>query len=298
MYLGDTTLTGGEVARRISQYVQAFEALGAGRGTLGRAARAEPAGGAVHPRRRTDPGLPAYVAAPAGLPRRPRLRPRRRRHHHAGHRPRADVRRAGGRPAREGARADAGADHRPGARRARRRGSRPRRRGRGVRAPAPRGGPAPARPHRVDRLHRRDHREAEGRHRHRAGDVHDDPGAALRVGVAGVAALPDVYAALARRRSVLRADGDEGRVALRAGAVRPGRGAADDRGAEDHRHDAGALDALRADGPPGLAHARPVLARDGLLRRLGDQPGAAGRGGGAVRARSSPSTTGSPRRRW
>ena len=27
MYLGDTTLTGGEVARRISQYVQAFEAL-------------------------------------------------------------------------------------------------------------------------------------------------------------------------------------------------------------------------------------------------------------------------------
>ena len=33
MYLGETTLTGGEVAKRISQYVQAFEALGAGRGT-------------------------------------------------------------------------------------------------------------------------------------------------------------------------------------------------------------------------------------------------------------------------
>jgi fatty-acyl-CoA synthase len=33
MHLGDTTLTGGEVARRISQYVQAFEALGAGKGT-------------------------------------------------------------------------------------------------------------------------------------------------------------------------------------------------------------------------------------------------------------------------
>jgi fatty-acyl-CoA synthase len=31
MHLGDTTLTGGEVARRISQYVQAFESLGAGR---------------------------------------------------------------------------------------------------------------------------------------------------------------------------------------------------------------------------------------------------------------------------
>src|SRR5689334_13765460 len=33
MYLGDTTLTGGETAARISQYVQAFESLGAGRGT-------------------------------------------------------------------------------------------------------------------------------------------------------------------------------------------------------------------------------------------------------------------------
>src|SRR4051795_1830381 len=33
MYLGDTTITGGQAAERISQYVQAFEALGAGRGT-------------------------------------------------------------------------------------------------------------------------------------------------------------------------------------------------------------------------------------------------------------------------
>ncbi len=33
MHLGDTTLTGGEVSRRISQYVQAFESLGAGRDT-------------------------------------------------------------------------------------------------------------------------------------------------------------------------------------------------------------------------------------------------------------------------
>src|SRR5690349_8640326 len=33
MHLGDTTLTGGETAQRISQYVQAFEALGAGTGT-------------------------------------------------------------------------------------------------------------------------------------------------------------------------------------------------------------------------------------------------------------------------
>ncbi|NBQ41105.1 MAG: acyl-CoA synthetase [Mycobacteriaceae bacterium] len=32
LYLGDTTLTGGELADRISQYIQAFEALGAGTG--------------------------------------------------------------------------------------------------------------------------------------------------------------------------------------------------------------------------------------------------------------------------
>src|SRR3954462_2744187 len=35
MFLGDTTLTGGEVAERISQYVQAFESVGAGRDTPG-----------------------------------------------------------------------------------------------------------------------------------------------------------------------------------------------------------------------------------------------------------------------
>lgn len=35
MHLGEVTLTGGEVAERISQYVQAFEALGAGTGTGG-----------------------------------------------------------------------------------------------------------------------------------------------------------------------------------------------------------------------------------------------------------------------
>src|ERR1700712_1014743 len=33
LFLGDTTLTGGELADRITQYVQAFEALGAGTGT-------------------------------------------------------------------------------------------------------------------------------------------------------------------------------------------------------------------------------------------------------------------------
>src|SRR6202051_4606545 len=33
LFLGDTTLTGGELAERISQYIQAFEALGAGTGS-------------------------------------------------------------------------------------------------------------------------------------------------------------------------------------------------------------------------------------------------------------------------
>ena len=30
LFIGDTTLTGGELAERVSQYIQAFEALGAG----------------------------------------------------------------------------------------------------------------------------------------------------------------------------------------------------------------------------------------------------------------------------
>ncbi|MGV7643133.1 acyl-CoA synthetase, partial [Mycobacterium kansasii] len=34
LFLGDTTLTGGQLAERISQYVQAFEALGAGSGVM------------------------------------------------------------------------------------------------------------------------------------------------------------------------------------------------------------------------------------------------------------------------
>ena len=35
IHLGDVTLTGGQVAERISQYVQAFESLGAGTGAPG-----------------------------------------------------------------------------------------------------------------------------------------------------------------------------------------------------------------------------------------------------------------------
>src|SRR3981189_560450 len=34
LFLGDTTLTGGQLGERISQYIQAFEALGAGTGSI------------------------------------------------------------------------------------------------------------------------------------------------------------------------------------------------------------------------------------------------------------------------
>ena len=46
---------------------------------------------------------------------------------------------------------------------------------------------------------------------------------------------------------------------------------------------AGAVDAVRADGPPGFAYPRPVVTGDRLLRRLGNEPGPAGRGHPAVR---------------
>ena len=39
LFLGDTTLTGGELADRISQYIQAFEALGAGSGVASACSR-------------------------------------------------------------------------------------------------------------------------------------------------------------------------------------------------------------------------------------------------------------------
>ena len=70
------------------------------------------------------------------------------------------------------------------------------------------------------------------------------------------------------------------------------------RGAEDHRDDAGAVDALRADGPPGLAHPRPEQSS----RPSTTAPARSTRCGSRRRstgsARSSRSTTASPRRRW
>ena len=298
MFLGDTTLTGGEVAERISQYVQAFEALDAGRDTPGALlALNRPevlfilGAGQTQGYRRTslhplgslddhayvlndaeittliiDP-VPMFVERALGLLEKvPGL--------------------------------DPGAHHRPGPRGARARRQGPRRDRRDLRAAAARGGAAAARPHRLDHLHRRHHRQAQGRDRHRPGDVDDDAGAARRVGVAGVAAVPDVHAAVARRRGLLRADGDQGRLALRAAALRPGRGAAHDRGAEDHRDDAGAVDALRTDGPPRLA-ARATCRRS---RPSTTAPPRSTRCGWRRRSsasdRSSPSTTASPRHRW
>ena len=103
MHLGDTTLTGGEVAERISQYVQAFEALGAGRDTPG----------ALLALNRPEVLFILGAGQTQGY-RRTSLHPlgslddhayvhQRRRDHHADHRPGADVRRARARPAREGA---------------------------------------------------------------------------------------------------------------------------------------------------------------------------------------------------
>ena len=58
----------------------------------------------------------------------------------------------------------------------------------------------------------------------------------------------------------------------------PADGAGDHREGADHRDDAGAEHALRADGPSGLADPRPVQPGDRLLRRRGDQPDPPGGG--------------------
>ncbi len=214
MHLGDVTLTGGQVAERISQYVQAFEALGAGSGTsaallalnrpevlfiLGagqtqgyRRTSLHPLGSADdHAYVINDAGITTLVIDPAFTERAlallekcPGL---------------TQVLTIGPVPGRAGGRRQG-----PG-------------RGRRVVRPAAadREG-APARPHRLDHLHRRHHRQAEGRDRHRPGDGHDEPDPARRVGVAGEPEVPDVYAAVARRRGVLRADRHQGRRAARA----------------------------------------------------------------------------------
>jgi hypothetical protein len=87
LFLGDTTLTGGQLAERISQYIQAFDALGAGTGvTVGLLSLNRP--------EVPDSGLPAHRVTPAGFAGRPRLRALRCRCHRTDHRPQSDVRRA------------------------------------------------------------------------------------------------------------------------------------------------------------------------------------------------------------
>ena len=67
MHLGDVTLTGGQVAERISQYVQAFEALGAGTGTSAALLALNRPEVLFILGAGPDAGLPAYLAAPARL---------------------------------------------------------------------------------------------------------------------------------------------------------------------------------------------------------------------------------------
>src|ERR1700752_2730271 len=80
LFLGDTTLTGGQLADRISQYIQAFEALGAGTGaTVGLLSLNPPEvlmimrAGPTEGYRRTAPHPPgslddhAYVLNDAGI---------------------------------------------------------------------------------------------------------------------------------------------------------------------------------------------------------------------------------------
>ena len=203
IHLGDITLTGADVSSTDEPVHPGLREPQRGPGHGGGTAGAQPARGAVHHRREPDPGLPAYVPAPAGQPGRPRLRHQRRRDHDADRGP--GVRRAGAGPAGQVPGPEAGPDHRSGAGGARPRGHRPHRGRRAVRAAAGRGRAAAARPHDLDHLHRRYDGQPQGRHRPGRVVLDDDEHPARRVGVAGEPALPHVHAALARRRGVLRA---------------------------------------------------------------------------------------------
>ena len=296
LFLGDTTLTGGQMADKISQYIQAFEALGAGTGTaVGLLALNRPevlliigAGQtqgyrrtALHPLGSLDDH--AYVLADAGVTSliidpNPMFVERAlglldrvdslKQILTIGPVPEALARRQG--PVGRGGPLPAGA--------------------------AGRRGPA-ARPHRRTDLHRRHHRQAQGRDGHRAVDHHHDDHPASRVGVAGQPEVPDVHPAVARRGGVLHPDADQGRPDVRAGQVRSGRVL---KTIEEQRITA-------------------TMLVPSMLYALMDHPDSRTRdlssletvyyGASAINPvrwprrssgsdRSSPSTTGSPRRRW
>ena len=297
IHLGDITLTGAEVSQRISQYVQAFEDLGAGTGTAGALLAlnrpevlfilgASQTQGyrrtSLHPLGSLDDHAyvindaeitvlivdPLFAERAAGLLEKcPGLK---------------QVLTIGPVPESLAARR-----HRPH-----------RGRAAGSSRSRSRWRCSPQGPHDLDHLHRWHDGQPQGRDRAAGVVLDDDPDPAGRVGVAGEPAVPHVHPAVARGRGVLRPDRDQGRLALRAAQVRPGRGAGLHREGEDHRDDAGPVDALRADGPPRLAHPRPEQPRDRLLRRLARSTRCGSRRRSTGSGRSSPSTTARPRRRW
>ena len=197
IHLGETTLTGGEVSQRISQYVQAFEALDAGSGTAGALLAlnrpevlfilgASQTQGyrrtSLHPLGSLDDHAyvindaeittlivdPVFVERAVGLlDKCPGLK---------------QVLTIGPVPE---ALAHVGKDLVAEAGEVRRAAARGRRAG--------------ARPHDLDHLHRRDDGQPQGRHRADPVVQHDDPDPARRVGVAGEPAVPHVHAAVARR---------------------------------------------------------------------------------------------------
>ena len=163
IHLGETTLTGGEVSERISQYVQAFEALDAGSGTAG----------ALLALNRPEVLFILGASQTQGY-RRTSLHPLGSLDDHAYVINDAEittlivdpvfVERATGLLGQVPG-PQAGADHRPGAGGARARRQGPGRRGREVRRAAAGGRRPRARPHDLDHLHGRHHRQPQGRHR-------------------------------------------------------------------------------------------------------------------------------------
>ena len=291
------TLTGGEVARADQPVRPGVRGARRRPGDGGRAAGAEPARGAVHPRRQPDPGLPAYVAAPARLAstttRTSSTTPRS---------PRWSSTRCSP-SARSGCSTSAPASSRCS---------------RSARCPTswPTSARTWSRP-----------RPASSRSRSRRSLLPPDHITSITYtgGTTGkpkgVIGLSQSFSTMTQIQLAEWEWPEDPRFLMctplsHAGAAfftptvikggslyvlprfDPAEVLADDRGAEDHRHDAGALDALRADGPPGLAHPRPVVAGDRLLRRVARSTRSGSRRRSTGSGRSSRSTTGSPRRRW